>query len=70
MFPIWDPKATLPAITAFISKLLVIPSVMDIWDVQPIVKVLYRFANTTPERFTAHWNYQSATIVLCPATRV
>ena len=43
---------------------------MDIWDVQPIVKVLYRLPNTTPERFMAHWNYQSANLIKCPATRV
>ena len=35
------PKATLSAIAAFIFKLLVIPSTMDIWDVQLIVKLLY-----------------------------
>ena len=65
-----NPKATLSAITAFISKLLGIPSAMDIWDVQLTVKVLYQFVNTTPESFTAHWNYQSATIIVCPVTRV
>ena len=65
-----NPKATLLAITAFISKLLVIPSEMDIRDVQLTVKVLYRFANTTPERFTAHWNYQNATLIACPTIRM
>ena len=69
-FSIWDPKATLSAITGFISKLLVIPTLMDIWEVQPIVKILYRLANTTPERFTAHWDYQSANLIKSPATRV
>ena len=53
-FLIRDPKATLPVITAFITKLLVSPTSLDILEVQPIVKVLYRLANTTPEIFTAH----------------
>ena len=38
---IQNPKATLSAITAFISKLLVIPLAMDIRDVQLKVEVLY-----------------------------
>ena len=63
-------KATLSAITTCISKLLVVPSAMNIRDVQPIVKLLYRFANTTPERYTAHWSYQSATLIVRSATRL
>ena len=38
-FSIRQPKATLSAITAFISKLLVLPSRMDIQDVQTTVKL-------------------------------
>ena len=43
---------------------------LDILEVQPIVKVLYRLANTIPERFTAYWSYQSANLIQSPATRV
>ena len=35
-----------------------------------MVKLVYRFANTTPERFTSHWIYQSATLILTPGTKV
>ena len=69
-FPIRDQKATLPAITALISKLLVSPTSLDILEVQPIVKVLYQLANTSPEIFTSHWSYQSANLIQSPATRV
>ena len=69
-FPIRDPKATLPLITAFITKLLVSPTLLDIMEVQPINRVLYRLANTTSEIFTAHWSYQSANLIHSPATRV
>ena len=64
---IWHPKATLLAITAFISKLLVIPTTIDIWDIQLTVKVLYQFANTTRERFTTHWNYQKCYLNYMPS---
>ena len=43
---------------------------MDILDVQKTVKLVYRFANTSPERFTAHWDYQSATLIVSPGTKV
>ena len=35
-----------------------------------MVKLVYWFANTTPERFTAHWDYQSATLLVCPGTKL
>ena len=40
-FSIRQPKSTLSAITAFISKLLVLPLSMDIRDVQKTVKLLF-----------------------------
>ena len=43
---------------------------MDIMDVQKTVKLVYRFANTSLEQFTAHWNYQSATLIVCPGTKL
>mmetsp|Transcript_13659 Transcript_13659/g.14987 ORF Transcript_13659/g.14987 Transcript_13659/m.14987 type:complete len:163 (+) Transcript_13659:354-842(+) len=69
-FSIWQPKATHLAITTSISKLLVLPLSMDILEVQKMVKLLFRFANTSPETFTAHWDYQSATLIVCPVTKV
>ena len=43
---------------------------MDIMDVQKTVKLVYRFTNTSPGQFTAHWDYQSATLIVCPGTKV
>ena len=40
-FSIRQPKATFLAITTFISKLLVLPSSMDILDLQKTVKLLF-----------------------------
>ena len=57
-------------ITAFITKLLVSPTSLNILEVQPIVQVLYRLANTSLKIFTSHWSYQSANLIQSPATRV
>ena len=70
VFSIRQPSATLLVITASISKLLSSPPSMDIIEVQKMVKLVYRFANTTLERFTSHWNYQSATLIVCPGTKL
>merc|ERR1712194_328336 len=69
-FSIHDKKATLTVITDFIIQLLTNPKSWDIVKVQSTVKVLYRLANTSPEVFTAHWKYQSATLIQSPFTRV
>ena len=65
-----DKRATVPVITAFISKLLASTSSLGIMEEQNMMKLVYRFANTSPERFTSHWNYQSATLCVCPGTRL
>ena len=57
-------------ITTFITKLLVSPTSWDMLEVQSIVKVLYRLANTSPEICMSHWTYQSANLIQSPATRV
>ena len=69
-YSIRQPKASLLIIIAFISKLLVLPSLMDIRNVQATIKLLFWFANTTLKKFTAHWDYQSATLIVCPSTRL
>ena len=48
-FSIWQSKSHFSAITTFMSKLLVVPSSMDILDVQKTVKLSFQSANTSPE---------------------
>ena len=69
-FSIWQPKATLSVITTFSYKLLDAPASLSISGVQKTVKLLFRFGNTSPERFTAHWDYQSVALIKCPATKL
>lgn len=60
---IWQPTATLLVITTIISKLQDAPALIKISNVQKIVKLLFRFVNTSLERFTVHWDYQSVTLI-------
>ena len=39
-------------------------------DVQKTVRLLFPFANTSLEKFTSHWNYQSAILLDYPATKL
>ena len=35
-----------------------------------MIKEVFRFAHTSPEKFCNNWSYQSATLIKCPSTKV
>ena len=69
-FSIRHSKATLSAITAFSSKLLVVPSVMNIRDVQPTANSQVVILICEYHLGKTHLDYQSATLIVCPVTRL
>ena len=69
-FSIRQLKATLLVITKLTYKLLEPPESMHTSDVQETVKLLFQFANTSPEKCNSHWTYISATLLDCPAMRL